>query len=165
MTLAIGHVEEGMSIVDCVREVPAPFSPMAVVEEFAGLLRDYRIRTVFGDRYAGEWPPEQFQRCGISYEPSELNKSEIYLAFLPMLNSRTVALLTNDRLQRQLLSLERSASRAGRDIIDHPRHGKDDVANAVAGCMVTLQHAPGAARVPGFNRQISMEQHGWGRVA
>jgi hypothetical protein len=96
---------------------------------------------VYGDRYAGEWPPEQFARNGISYEPSELNKSEIYLAFLPMLNSRTVALLTNDRLQRQLLSLERSPSRAGRDIIDHPRHGKDDVANAVAGCMVMLQHA------------------------
>jgi hypothetical protein len=92
-----------------------------------------------------------------------LNKSEIYLAFLPMLNSRTVALLTNDRLQRQLLSLERSASRAGRDIIDHPRNGKDDVANAVAGVLVTLQHVLGANHGQTFNKEIRMEH--WGKVA
>jgi hypothetical protein len=44
---------------------------------------------VQGDRYAGEWPPEQFSRNGIAYEPSELTKSEIYGELLPLLNSRT----------------------------------------------------------------------------
>jgi hypothetical protein len=42
-----------------------------------------------------------------------------------------VVLLDNDRLQRQLLSLERR-TRAGRDAIDHPRGAHDDLANAVA---------------------------------
>jgi hypothetical protein len=100
---------------------------------------------VQGDRYAGEWPPEQFNRNGIAYEPSELTKSEIYGELLPLLNSRTVALLANDRLQRQLLSLERRASRAGRDQIGHPRGGRDDLANAVAGALVRAQKAPSVA--------------------
>jgi predicted TIM-barrel fold metal-dependent hydrolase len=51
----------------------------------------------------------------IIYEPSELTKSEIYAELLPMLNSRTVALLENDRLRRQLLALERSTGRGQRD--------------------------------------------------
>jgi hypothetical protein len=100
---------------------------------------------VQGDRYAGEWSPEQFGRNGIQYEPSELTKSEIYRELLPLLNSRVVALLTNERLQRQLLSLERRTTRGGRDAIDHPRGGRDDLANAVAGALVMAQKAPSAA--------------------
>jgi hypothetical protein len=36
----------------------------------------------------------------------------------------------------QLVSLERSAKAGGQDRIDHPRHGHDDIANAVAGALV-----------------------------
>jgi hypothetical protein len=106
-----------------------------------------------------DWPREQFELNGISYKPSELNKSEIYLDFLPMLNSRTVALLTNDRLQRQLLALERRVSRGGRDVIDHPRGGRDDVANAVAGALVLAQSSP-TVRLSNFNRPIVMAPMG-----
>jgi len=57
MTLAIGHFAgdaQDLSVLDAVREVRPPFSPESVVEEFAGLLRNYRIVTVVGDRYGGE---------------------------------------------------------------------------------------------------------------
>jgi hypothetical protein len=64
---------------------------------------------------------------------------------LLLLNSRTVALLTNERLERQLLSLERRTTRGGRDAIDHPRGGRDDLANAVAGALVMSQKAPSPA--------------------
>ena len=77
--------------------------------------------------------------------PMSRPKSEIYGELLPLLNSRTVALLENDRLQRQLLSLERRTSRGGRDAIDHPRGGRDDLANAVAGALVMAQSAPSIA--------------------
>jgi hypothetical protein len=115
--------------------------------EHEGVVHELRgkIRTVQGDRYAGEWPPEQFNRNGIAYEPSELTRSEIYGELLPLLNSRVVALLENDRLQRQLLSLERRTSRGGRDAIDHPRVGRDDLANAVAGALVMAQKVPSVA--------------------
>jgi hypothetical protein len=145
MTLAIAHVEDNITVLDCVREVVPPFAPSEVCEEFADVLKTYKVRTIQGDRYAGEWPPEQFGRNGIQYDPSELTKSEIYQELLPLLNSRTVALLDNDRLQRQLLGLERRTSRAGRDQIDHARGGRDDLANAAAGAIVAAQSAPSIA--------------------
>jgi hypothetical protein len=48
------------------------------------------------------------------------------------LNSGRIVLPRNDRLQGQIVGLERRTSAVGRDTISHPdRH--DDVANAVAG--------------------------------
>ena len=71
MTLAICHRDGERIIVDAVRERKPPFSPEDCVLEFAGLLKGYRISHVTGDRYAGEWPRERFQRSGIRYEVSE----------------------------------------------------------------------------------------------
>src|SRR5262245_6053844 len=139
MTLAIAHTDGKTVVLDAVREVRAPFSPGAVVEEFAALLARYQIWMVHGDRYAGEWAREPFQQRGIGYEVAEQTKSDLYLAFLPLLNSRSLALIDNARLEHQLTSLERKVTRGGRDTIDHPRGGHDDVANAVAGACVLAQ--------------------------
>ena len=62
MTLAIAHKEGETEILDVIRERKPPFSPEAVVEEFASLMKTYRCSKVFGDRYAGEWPREQFRK-------------------------------------------------------------------------------------------------------
>ena len=101
------------------------------------VLKSYRLHSVSGDRYGGEFPREQFNKRGIRYVPSERNKSEIYRDFLPLLNSGRVILPRNDRLIRQLCSLERTTARGcGPDNIDHPTGQHDDVANAVAGAAV-----------------------------
>jgi len=55
---------------------------------------------------------------------------------LPALNSGRVELLDVPRLVGQLCGLERRTARGGRDTIDHPPGGRDDVANAVAGAVV-----------------------------
>ena len=57
MTLAIAHREGERGILDCVREVKAPFcfSPEAVVKEFAAVLSLYNLTKVVGDRYSGLW--------------------------------------------------------------------------------------------------------------
>jgi hypothetical protein len=137
MTLAIAHREirdnAPRYVLNVVVEKRPPFSPDATVREFAAVLKGARIHRVIGDRYAGEWPREAFRTYGITYEPSERNKSEIYLAFLPLLMSGSVDLLDNQRLVNQLASLERRTARGGRDSVDHPH---DDVANAVAGALV-----------------------------
>ena len=44
-----------------------------------------------------------------------------------------IVLPRNDRLQGQIVGLERRTSAVGRDTISHPDRGHDDVANAVAG--------------------------------
>jgi hypothetical protein len=46
MTLAIGHRENDVAIVDAIRERRTPFSPADVVSEFAALLKSYRVSEV-----------------------------------------------------------------------------------------------------------------------
>jgi hypothetical protein len=80
MTLAIGHVDHAREtvVIDALREVRPPFSPEAVVAEFCQLLKAYHVAAVCGDRYAGEWPREQFGRFGIGYDPAVPAKSQLY---------------------------------------------------------------------------------------
>jgi len=138
MTLGIAHQEDGTVILDAVREEAAGTSPSVVVERFAETLKTFGIRTVTGDRYAGEWPREQFRKHGITYATSEKSKSEIYATFLPILNSASCRLLDVPKLEAQLVALERRTTRGtGRDVIDHPqiKGAHDDLANAAAGAI------------------------------
>ena len=136
MTMAIAHNEDGRAVLDCVGERKAPFSPESVVAEFAATFREYRILTIRGDRYGGEWPRERFAVHGIAYHPADMNRSEIYLSFLPMLNSGRVDLIDNGRMVTQFAGLERRTSRTGKDTVDHAPGAHDDVANAVAGAIL-----------------------------
>ena len=133
-----------------------PFSPEAVIEEFAKLLRSYRITSIRGDRYAGEFPREQFRKHGINYEPAERTKSELYGDLVPTINSGAVDLLDHPKLISQLIGLERRARSGGRDQIDHAPGGHDDIANAVAGAVLVSNTA-----VPtNFHRRIEAPRLG-----
>lgn len=136
MTLAIGHREQDLAVLDVVREVRPPFSPQIAVGQFADLLSYYRVEKVTGDRYAGSWPAEQFRNCGIGYAASHRTKNDIYREFLPLVTGQRIELLDQPRLTRQLLSLERRTSRGGKDVVDHPPKRTDDVANVAAGVLV-----------------------------
>jgi hypothetical protein len=147
MTLAVAHRERESAILDLVAEVKPPFSPDTVTDTFAHLLNAYSIRTVTGDRYAGDWPREAFRRRGIRdlvdwRDPKDVTKrvslvkSDIYKETLPMLNAGRVSLLDHDRLRRQLVSLERRTGSTGRDSIDHPPGAHDDLANAACGALL-----------------------------
>jgi len=138
MTLAVAHWEEERVVLDALREIRAPFSPEAAVAEFTGLLRSYQIREVEGDRYAAAWVSERFEKAGLRYQPAEKSKSQLYLELLPAINSGTVELLDHRGLVEQLCALERRTSRGGRDSIDHPPKGRDDLANAVAGVVALV---------------------------
>jgi hypothetical protein len=137
--LAISHQECEQVFHDVVREIKAPFAPSVAVEEFAGVLKSYRITRVQGDYYAGQWPTEAFAKHGIKYEPCSVRKSDLYRDVLPLLNSGRVRLLDNARVRSQFVNLERNTSRGGRDIIDHPKGSHDDVANAVAGALLAAK--------------------------
>ncbi len=136
MTLAIAHKEGDRIILDVLREARPPFNPDTVVTEFTAVLRDYGITEVKGDHYAGEWPREAWRKNGISYIVSEYFKSDIYLNWLPILNAGRAELLDNSRLINQACALERKTSRSGKDSIDHPPMGHDDVVNVAAGAMM-----------------------------
>jgi hypothetical protein len=146
MTLAIAHKEGDTAILDCLRERRPPFSPEALVEEFAGVLRAYRLTSVTGDRYGGEWPREQFRKHGINYELSEQTKSQLYVDLLPLINSTAVDLLDNGRLVAELVGLERRTARGGRESIDHAPGRHDDVANVAAGALTLALRKPSSWR-------------------
>ena len=104
-------------------------------------MKRYRIFKVHGDKYAGQWPRGQFKEHGVEYRTSDKVKSDIYVSFLPLVNSGEVELLDSKRLISQLCGLERRTSRAGKDSIDHGPHGRDDVVNSVAGALLLARKA------------------------
>lgn len=136
MTLAICHRENNIVIVDCIRAAKPPFSPDRVCADFAETLKSYGLHSVRGDKYAGEWPTDRFKSYGIKYESAEKPKVEIYKDSIPLYNGQRCELLDHPKLVNQLISLERRTTRGGRDSIDHPPGGHDDVANAVCGALL-----------------------------
>jgi hypothetical protein len=90
---------------------------------------------VVGDHWGGEFVREPFRERGVKYDVAEKPKSDLYRDLLPLLNSGKVELLDHPRLAAQLCSLERRTARSGRDSIDHPPSGHDDLANCVAGVL------------------------------
>jgi hypothetical protein len=153
--LAIAHREGNGVVVDLVRERRPPFMPSQVIDEFVPLLKSYRIGKVTGDRWAGGFPPEAFQKGGIRYEAAKESKSDGYRTALPMLNSGRIVLPKNDRLFGQLVSLERHVARDGHDVIDHPRDQHDDLANAAMGAAVL------AGSYGGYNLELLARATAW----
>jgi len=139
---AVGEVV----LVNAVRVWSPPFSPAAVVAECAAWVKGARLAEVTGDRWSGEVVREMFREHGITYCPCEQDKSQLYLALLPLINAQRVRLLDHPELLRQLRGLERRRGWGGRDRVDHRRGWHDDVANAVAGAVVLC--AQRAAREP-----------------
>ncbi len=155
MSMAIGHLEGGVVIIDAMRGCIV-HSPDAVVDEYVALLKSYGVYKVVGDRWGAEFVREQFKKRGVDYLKADRAKSDFYKEFLPLLNSGRVDLLDNQKLVTQLCSLERRVARGGRDSIDHPDKGHDDWINSVAGVAVLAAreapplafHVPTVTSVP-----------------
>jgi hypothetical protein len=134
--VAIAHEENKVQVLDVVAGVEPPFSPAEVIKGCAALLKSYGVYDVTTDRYSGGFAPEQWRLNGIEWKPSEKSRSELYLAFVPMLNSGGCRLVDDDKMRAQLLALRRKVAPGGRESVDHPVGGNDDYANAAAGALV-----------------------------
>lgn len=134
--LAIGHrAESGKVVMDYLKRYGAPHSPVQIVENMCDILKRYGIKRIVGDRYSAQWVVDAFAGHGLRYAHSTKDKSSLYLEMLPGLCSGQVELPDNEQLVSQLANLERRTRSGGRDTIDHPQGGKDDLANSVAGCV------------------------------
>lgn len=147
-TLAIGHLDNACTVIDMVRGRKG--SPAEIVAEYAPILKGYGILTVHGDRYAGRWPRDEFEKHGITYITSDHDRSGLYLEFLAALNSGRVELPPCDKTLRQFAGLERRTSRGGRDSIDHAPGAHDDRANAIAGVVAHSKHKSATTKVGGL---------------
>ena len=143
-SFVVGHTEgekdEAHWICDVIRSRPAPFDPRSVAHEYAQLARAYGCSKIIGDNFAGEWTASAFRDAGMPYETCPVIKSNLYLESLPLFNRGSVSIPDHSTLLRELRGLERRTHRSGRDSVDHPRHGSDDCANAVVGCLYVAMH-------------------------
>lgn len=148
--LAIAHQEVGGHIIlDRMEMVAPPFNPEKAVETFSLVLSGYGLNKVVGDQYAAEWVVQAFQKWGVGYEAADLNKSEIYSEAQPLFTARLIELLDLKLLEGQLRQLERRPRTIGRDSIDHPRGGHDDLANAALGAAWITARSALTADEPG----------------
>lgn len=134
--LAICHLEGRTVVLDKLKVYTPPFSPNSVIADMARECNRWDIRIAYGDNYSAEFVSSAFRDNGILYEKCEKNKSQLYLELLPRLctgqGSDGIELLDDPMLVNQLIKLERKTRSGGRDVVDHPRGGKDDAVNAVA---------------------------------
>jgi len=172
MALAIAHSSEGRITIDCVVEVRPKFNPTTAVLQFCSMLQTYGVTTVTGDNYGSEWCKQPFREHGVEYERSDKVRSELYLEFLPLVNSGRVEWVDNPRIASQLCGLERRVARSGRDMIDHGRSGHDDIANVVAGaaCLAAADEGgrtviPAAALARARERTVYGRSSRYGRPA
>lgn len=142
-TLCIAHQNyiKQTVVIDCLREIRAPFSPEAAVAELMEVLKQYHLTTVFGDNHGSNWAKEQWARFGGSFVSEKIKSaSKLYGDALSAVNSTRVEMLEDQRCVSQLCSLERRTVRGGDATISHPTgpNFHDDVANAFAGAVSLL---------------------------
>ena len=155
---AVGHVvmdPGGRPVVcfDALFEIRPKFDPDDAVRRCTELMKLYGITTVYADGYAGNWPITGFAKYGVSYQICPLSASEIYLHSLPSWTASRVRALDNQRSIDQLAALRRKPTQSGRESIDHPRGGHDDLALVISG--VIWQCTP-------VQRQQQIPRGGWG---
>ncbi len=139
MTLAIARGDSERAVLCRIIERKPPFSPENIIADFAAVLKEYGLASATGDHFAGDWPKDRFRAHGVVYHIVERSKSDLYQAFLPLINAGRVELLDHARLIGQLLALEKRTGPSGKDLITHPSGSHDDVINAAAGALVSVK--------------------------
>jgi hypothetical protein len=153
---AVGHMEAGTAVLDCVVEVKAPFNPTDATKHITDVLKSYRQTSTIGDKYAAQWVVDAVSKCGIQYRHSDRDRSAIYLDALPLFTSGRVRLLDNRKLVNQFASLERRTSPIGKDRVDHGPSGHDDLCNSAAGVLVNVTlPGPPVASFGTWGRNVS----------
>ncbi len=137
MTLAVTHRDKnGNVILDCLRERRPPFSPEAVVTEFAAVCKAYGITKIVGDHWGGEFvaravpQARHHLRAGRPAEDRDFYSEFSDHQFRPRRTARS------SEVHISLCALERRTARSGKKLIDHPPGGHDDLVNVVALALV-----------------------------
>ncbi len=128
------------------------------MKEIADTLKLYRIFSIIGDRYAGQWVRQAFQAQGIRYEEAQA-KAEAYLELEPLFAQGRIEILDHPQLIRELKTLERKPRAGGKTLVDHPRGGHDDYANALA---LAAAKSMRSLTVTGFPFGVGKGRSYWG---
>lgn len=136
--LAIAHAEAGVAVLDLLKRYRPPFAPNAVIADMTREMKNYHVHRVIADSYASGFQEQAFINAGVTFTKSPRNKSQLYCEFVPRATSKTVKLLDNETLVKQLTALVRTVHSNGKESVDHPRGQHDDLANAACGALVEV---------------------------
>ena len=137
-----------------------------VIRDYIALLRTYGIDTIMSDNYGSGHYADEWRRGGMKWREAP-KKSDVYIAFLALLEAKRALVLDNSRYRTQAAALERKVV-SGNEIIDHPASSHDDVVNAVAGVLVYATHELRVQKIPMVGVSWFSKQTGWvepGRAA
>jgi len=148
--ICLGHLEDSRIVVDVVRSRPPKFNPEDVTREYSDLLKKYRIGTVRGDKFSGDFALHAYAKNDITYERAEKPKSALYLEAEGSFNTGSVSLPSRAVLIEQLKSLVRKVHAGGRDSVDTDSGQPEDEANVVAGLIELLSARAAGAGQAGF---------------
>lgn len=147
-TFSIVHVEDEKVVQDVMRGWKRARDLEGVVKEIATIAKTYGLRSVVGDKYAGQWVPEAFSREELHYNAAEMTKAEAYLESQPLFAQKRIELLDHPTLARELRLLESRPRAGGKTLVDHPRGSHDDFANALClAVAVSSRHSPPPTRI------------------
>jgi hypothetical protein len=97
------------------------------------------------DQYGAEVVRSVYREAGVELIAAPVTRSEAFLHLLPLLTTARIEIPDEPRLRAELIALERRTGRSGKDSVDHPPHGHDDVANALALAAHAVSRTGGAA--------------------
>jgi hypothetical protein len=145
---AIGHAVNDAArtvVIDLVRERKPRFVAADVIAEYAALLRSYGIGEIVSDNYAAGFSADEWARNGIQFRACANTTAENFLFALPLLTSKRARLVDDATLRKQLSGLQRRVV-GGHETVGHAQvaSAHDDLAAAVAGCLVTAGRTSGA---------------------
>jgi hypothetical protein len=137
---SIGHRGEGEQIIiDFATERKPPFDASAVTAELAACCRTYKISEVTADRFSHGFVSSELAKHGLTYKPSDRDKSRIYLDSLPQIASPgRVRLPDLPAIPEQYSLLERKAGANGHDRIDARGNRHEDLVNTVSAVIAML---------------------------
>jgi hypothetical protein len=143
--LAIGHAVSDAArtiVIDLVRERKPRFVAADVICEYAQILRTYGVGEIVSDNFAAGFSSDEWARNGIRFRACENTTAENFLCALPLLTSKRGRLVDDITLRKQLSGLQRRVV-AGHETVGHAQvaSAHDDVAAAVAGCLVAACEA------------------------
>jgi hypothetical protein len=97
----------------------------------------YQVNTVYGDRiglyYAGDFGAKGLiYSAEIDVDHNVPRKADNYLAFLPLISSHSISLISHERMIDQLCSLSRRPMPGGYERIEASAGHHDDISDSVA---------------------------------
>jgi hypothetical protein len=148
--ICLGHLEDSRIVIDVVRSRAPKFNPEDVTREYSDLLKKYRISTVRGDKFSGDFALHAFAKNDITYERAEKPKSALYLEAEGSFNIGSVSLPSRAVLVEQLKSLVRKVHAGGRDSVDTDSGQPEDESNVVVGLIDLLSARASGVGKAGF---------------